>query len=78
MAGITLAQAEARLAAWLEADAAVSRGQAHTIDGHQLTRADAAQIRENITFWDNKVKSLSDGGSGSTGRARVRYGVLDR
>lgn len=62
MAGITLAQAEARLAQWLEADDAVATGQAYSIGGRSLTRAHAAEIRENIKFWDRKVKDLSRGG----------------
>jgi len=64
MAGITLVQAEAQLAAWLAADTAVASGQAYTIGGRSLTRANAKEIRENISFWDAKVQDLSAGGSG--------------
>jgi hypothetical protein len=73
MAGITLAQAEARLASWLEADAAVAKGQSYSVGGRSVSRTDAAVIRENITFWEGKVTQLQSGGSG--GR-RVRSGVL--
>jgi hypothetical protein len=59
MAGITLAQAEAQLAMWLAADAAVSSGQSYSYDNSSLTRADSRQIRENIEYWDHKVRSLS-------------------
>lgn len=62
MSGITLAQAQARLAAWLEADAAVANGQSYTISGHTMTRANAREIRENIVFWDRQVKRLTSGG----------------
>lgn len=62
MAGITLAQAEARLTSWLEADEAVASGQSYTIAGRSLTRADAEEIRKNIQFWDRKVKELDRGG----------------
>lgn len=62
MAGITLAEAEARLADWLSADAAVASGQSYSIGDRTLTRADAKVIRDNIEFWDNKVKSLDRGG----------------
>jgi len=62
MAGITLAQAETRLAAWLEADAAVASGQAYSIGGRSLTRANAREIRDNIKFWDQQVKKLDRGG----------------
>ncbi|MDP2688981.1 MAG: DUF6148 family protein [Deltaproteobacteria bacterium] len=62
MAGITLTQAQAHLDEWLAADLAVSKGQAYSIGGRSLSRADAATIRENIEFWDRQVKRLSRGG----------------
>lgn len=71
MAAITLAQAEAHLDAWLTADEAVATGQSYQIGGRSLTRANAAEIRNNIDYWSAKVDRLSRGGRGS----RVRYGV---
>jgi len=62
MAGITLAQAEVQLALWLAADAAVATGQSYTISGRSLTRANAREIRENITYWDKQIKRLTRGG----------------
>ena len=62
MTGITSAQAETQLALWLAADTAVASGQAYTIGGRSLTRANAREIRENITFWDRKVQRLTRGG----------------
>jgi hypothetical protein len=58
MAGITLPQAEAQLTAWLAASTAVSQGQAYTIGSRSLSRANAREIREQIQFWDSKVKEL--------------------
>lgn len=62
MAGITLAQAEAQLAVWIEASTTVASGQAYSIGNRSITRADAKEIRESITFWDAQVKRLSRGG----------------
>lgn len=62
MAGITQAQAQSHLDEWLAADFAVSKGQAYSIGGRTLSRADAATIRANIEFWDRQVKRLSRGG----------------
>ncbi len=63
MAGITLAQAEAKLTEWMNADTAVATSQEYTTaSGRRLTRADAKEIRDNIEFWDAKVKSLTRGG----------------
>jgi len=62
MAGITLAQAEAQLTIWLDAMTAVANGQSVTTGGRTYNQVDARAIRENITFWDQKVKRLSRGG----------------
>lgn len=62
MAGITLAQAEQHLTDWLAADSTVATGQSYTIGGRTLTRANAREIRENITYWDQYVRKLSRGG----------------
>lgn len=65
MAGITSAQAEAQLAAWLAASTAIAGNQSYTMpDGRQLTRADAQEARNMINFWDAKVKELSGSGAG--------------
>lgn len=62
MAGITLAHAEDQLAAWLAADAAVASNQSYTIDTggakRTVTRADAAEIRNNIEYWNSWCQRL--------------------
>jgi hypothetical protein len=70
MSGITLQQAQARLDDWIAADAAVARNQSYSINGRALTRADAGKIRENIDYWDRKVREIEARGAG--GR-RPRY-----
>ena len=65
MAGITLAQAEARLQNYLDAEEKVLRNQAYEIAGRRLTRADLQVIREGINEWDQKVKALSAIASGT-------------
>mgnify|MGYP001617755967 CR=1 FL=1 len=61
-AGITLATAESQLTSWIAADTACASGQAYSIAGRALTRANAAEIRNNITYWDSMVKRLTRGG----------------
>lgn len=78
MAGITLADAQAQLAAWLAASSAVASSQSYEIEAangsrRKLTRADAAEIRGQIDYWDRKVKELTPMADG--GKRRVRYGV---
>lgn len=74
MPGITLELAQAQFDLWMAADAAVSRGQEYAMENRSLKRADAAEIRTNIEFWDKWVRRLESGGNGAR---RVRYGVSD-
>ena len=69
MAGITLAQAEAQLAAYLTAETAVLSGQSYEIAGRRLTRADLATIQKGIQIWSARVDTLT---ASSTGTGRVR------
>lgn len=75
MAGITLASAQAHLDAWLAADLALATSQSYTItvngSSRQLTRADAAEVRESVKYWDNWVKRLT-----VSSRNRTRYAVI--
>lgn len=64
MAGITLAQAQAQLDAYVNAEAAVLLGQEYTIAGRRLVRADLAAIQQGITIWNDRVKALSLRASG--------------
>lgn len=64
MAGITLTNAETQLAAYLAAETAVLAGQEYTIGSRHLKRADLAEIRDGISFWNGKVNALSRGGNG--------------
>jgi hypothetical protein len=64
MAGLTLAQAEAKLAEWVAADTALQAGQVVRMGDRILTRVDALEIRNNITYWDMKTKELDARESG--------------
>lgn len=70
MAGITLAQAETQLTAWIAASSAVATGQEYEIAGRRLKRADARAIQEQIDYWDRKVQSIESIASGR-GRSRT-------
>ena len=61
-AGITIAQAKEKLALWLEADTAVASGQSYMVSGRMLTMAQSQEIRNNINYWEMRVKNLSRGG----------------
>lgn len=74
MAGITLAQAQAQLDAYLAAETAALAGKSYEIDDpalgrRQLTRQDLEQIQRGIARWESKVVELTQA---STGRRRSR------
>lgn len=69
MAGITLAQAEAKLALYLDALDKIILKQKVEIDGQSLTRANLADVEAAIELWDARVKRLSVSASG---RGRMR------
>lgn len=64
MAGITLAQAETQLAAYLDAETKVLSGQSYQFQGRTLTRANLSEIRAGVASWDKRVKELSAKASG--------------
>jgi hypothetical protein len=59
MAGITLADAEAKLAMYLAAEEAVLTGQSYMIAGRQMVRADLSKIQRGIEIWDTRVNELT-------------------
>lgn len=48
---ISLSQAQTALQNWIEADAAVSKGQSYSIAGRSLSRVNAEEIRAQIDYW---------------------------
>ena len=69
MAGLTLAQAESRLAGWLSADNELQTAQTVKFNDRLLTRADAAEVRNNIDYWQKKCQELE---ASTAGRGRSR------
>ena len=57
---MTKAEAQAELDRWQTALATVADGTSYSIGGRSLTRADIADIRDQITYWRRTVKSLPD------------------
>lgn len=62
MAGISAAQAETQLAAYLAAETAVLSGQSYEINGRRVTRANLAEIQAGIKIWNQRAQSLTRGG----------------
>lgn len=59
MAGITLAQAETKLAFWLAIEERLGANSSHTVDNTTYTRHNLKDIQAMITTWDERVKQLS-------------------
>lgn len=74
MAGITLAQAEAKLTLWLAAEEALATSQSYEIDvdgnTRRLTRANLREVAERVSYWNGKVRDLT---RSAGGRGRMRY-----
>ena len=60
MAGITLETAKKHLDAWLEAELAVTNAQSYTIGSRTMTKANLAEIRKSIDYWNGKVIALEN------------------
>ena len=46
--------------AWLAAELELTTAQSYSIGTRTLTRANLAEIRKQIEFWENKVKELQN------------------
>jgi hypothetical protein len=58
---------------WKRADIEVAGGGvSYAINGRSLTRANAKEIRDNITFWEDRV-ALDDAGENG-GNVLVKFG----
>lgn len=68
MAGITLAQAQAKLDEYIAAETAVLSGQSYEIAGRRLNRANLAEIQQGVSIWNQRVQALS-ARSGGRGRS---------
>jgi Family of unknown function (DUF6148) len=74
MAGITLAQAQTQLNAYLAAETAVLSGQKYEIAGRMMQRAQLSEIQQGITLWSNRVSTLSSQAQGCTRSRTVVVG----
>lgn len=71
MAAVNLDFAKERLALYMEAESKVLGGQAYTIGGRSLTRAQLAEIRAGIKEWRGIVDRLET--TGRTGPTIRRF-----
>ncbi len=55
----SLLEAQEEYAKWLTASSTVATGQAYSIGGRSLTRADSKDIREWLAFWSEEITKRS-------------------
>lgn len=65
-------QCNSRLQMWLEAETAIATGQSYTIDNRRLDRANLAQVREQIKFWQKELAKAESVSNGHSRRRTVR------
>lgn len=63
---MTKTEADTHLAAWLAADTAISVGKSYTIGNRQLTRADAAEVKDQLTYWQRVVNAQAASAAGQS------------
>jgi hypothetical protein len=73
MSGIDLTTAETHLQTWLAAEQAVALGQSVSHGTRSLTRANLAEIRDSIRFWQRQIHELSSA-SGVRAQQVIFYG----
>lgn len=74
MAGITLAQAQTQLDAYLAAETAVLAGQKYEIAGRMLERANLAEIQTGVSLWNTRGMTLGNRTQGFSRRRTVAVG----
>lgn len=68
----TVVQCNERLQIWLDAEAAIASGQSYMIDNRRLERANLAQVREQIKFWQNELAKAQAAANGRSRRRTIR------
>ncbi len=63
---MTKTEAETQLQLWIDADTAISTGKAYTIGNRALTRADASEVKDKMTYWQRVVYTLDAHDKGIT------------
>ena len=69
---LTVVQCNERLQIWLDAEAAIASGQSYMIDNRRLERANLAQVREQIKFWQRELIKAEAVANGRSRRRTMR------
>lgn len=68
----SVTQCNERLQIWLDAEEAIATGQSYSIDNRRLDRANLAQVREQIKFWQNELAKAQAAANGRGRRRTIR------
>ncbi|WP_342471628.1 DUF6148 family protein [Metasolibacillus sp. FSL H7-0170] len=72
MAAFTVKECRERLQIWLAAEVAIASGQSYAIDNRRLERANLAQVREQIKFWQQELIKAEAALAGRNRRRTIR------
>lgn len=75
---MTLETAQRNLDAWIAASEACASGLSYKIGQRSLTRTDAAEIRNMISYWERRVSELTAAAAGVNRRGARVMGVIPR
>lgn len=70
----TVEECRKHLQSWLDADYALATGKSYQIGTQNLTRANAAEVRERIEYWRKELALAEKNG----GRRRRFYSIVPR
>lgn len=68
----TVAECKESLKLWREAEKAIATGQSYSMDNRRLERANLAQVREQIIFWQKELAKAEVTASGRSQRRVMR------
>lgn len=74
MSAITLETAQAKLTLWLNAEEQLALGQSVAFEGRTLQRANLAEVRDQISYWEERVNRACRG----TGRTSIQRVISSR
>lgn len=68
----TVQDCRERLQMWLAAESAIASGQSYAIDNRRFERANLAQVREQIKFWQKELAKAETVSQGRNRRRTIR------
>lgn len=72
---IDLETSKTMLTEWINAEKAILKNQSYKIGDKEFTKVNMTYVRDNVRYWENKVKHLEKNPNGRRGPT-IRYGYF--